>query len=460
MKNGMFDKTIAAIATPLGLSGIGIVRVSGPASQAIAETIFRPFKSSHPLPSHRLCYGHVIDPSNGHMIDEALAALMRAPYTYTREDCLEIQAHGGITVLQEILYVVLNHGSRLARPGEFTLRAFLNGRIDLPQAEAVADIINARSHTSLELARRQLSGGVSKALQQIKEDLLEVLSLLEAAIDFPEEDIPLANSDDLQRSLERIENAITDWVGSFAKGKLCKEGASIMIIGAPNAGKSSLLNAMVGFERAIVTEIPGTTRDMVDEWIEWKGMPIRAIDTAGLRDPKDPIEAEGHRLLLARIRGVDLIIWVIDSNQPLISVESDGEELIQDIPCIVALNKIDLPSRCGKQDLPSFMRAYPVVEVSALEGTGIERLLDAARERLIGSIAGEDLLLTNIRHKLLLESTLSHVRRAKEELARSDYVELAAAELYDARNGIQEILGERIDDEILTRIFERFCIGK
>ncbi len=460
MNDAHLQDTIVAIATPAGQSGIGIVRLSGPLCQRIAELVFRPSRASHPLASHRFYYGDVLDPSCGRVIDEALVVFMRAPRTYTRQDCLEIQAHGGTLVLQEILRVILRNGARLADPGEFTLRAFLNGRIDLTQAEAVVDVIQARSNASLELARRQLSGGLSRALRIIREDLLEILSQVEAAIDFPEEGIPEPEERALLGEISRIEVSVAGLVESYAKGRLCKEGASIILLGQPNAGKSSLLNAMVGFERAIVTDIPGTTRDLVEETLEWQGLPIRAIDTVGLRDPADPVEAEGQRFLRGRVRQADLIIWVMDASRPLEPLDTWVEELALAAPGIVALNKIDLPVRLSVGDLPGFLRALPSVRISAKEGIGITDLLDAARDMLMGGAWGGELMLTNARHRERLEMCLGHLRMAKENLEGARFLELAAADLRDSTAQLGELLGEGVGDEILDRIFSRFCIGK
>jgi tRNA modification GTPase len=455
----LFD-TIAAISTPLGFSGIGIVRVSGPLCIEIAEAIFRPSKTSHPLASHRLFYGQIVDPSGNQTIDEALVVYMRAPITYTREDCLEVQAHGGMAVLQEILRLVIDHGARLAQPGEFTLRAFLNGRIDLTQAEAVVDVVQARSQTSLRLAQRQLHGGLSSELHKVKEDLLESLTILEAQIDFPEEMIPEIDMTTLMETLTRTETALSNLISSFAKGRLCKDGASIMILGAPNAGKSTLFNALLGFERAIVTPIPGTTRDMVEEWMEWEGMPIRAIDTAGLRESQDTIEEHGHRLLFERIRQIDLIIWILDSSLPPEPLAPGLDGLIQDTPCVVALNKVDLPRRLFIDDIPSFLKSYPKAEISGKEGTGIEELVHLVKDQLLGASVPEGLLLTSARHKLLLQRALEHILEAKKSLGETRYVELAAADLHEALRTVQEIVGETINDDILSRIFGKFCIGK
>jgi len=460
MRHANLQDTIAAIATPAGRSGIGIVRVSGPLCRQIAELLFRPSRASHPLASHRFHHGEILDPSSGRVVDEALVVLMEAPRTYTREDCLEIQAHGGTTVLQEILRTVLRNGARLAHPGEFTLRAFLNGRIDLTQAEAVVDVIQARTLASLELAQRQLSGGLSSALRMLRNDLLEILSQVEAVIDFPEEGIPEPEEALLLRQISQIETTLRGLIDSYTMGRLCKEGASIILLGQPNAGKSSLLNAMLGFERAIVTDIPGTTRDIIEESMEWRGLPIRAIDTVGLRDPADPVEAEGQRFLRARIPQADLIIWVMDVSRAPEPFDPGVAELARGVPCIVALNKIDLPERLSTEELPPFLRALPTVRISAKEGIGISDLLDTVRDALMGGTRGGEIVLTNVRHREKLESCLEHLMRARENLEGGRFLELAATDLHGAIGEVGELLGEGVGEEVLSRIFSRFCVGK
>jgi tRNA modification GTPase len=410
----------------------------------------------------RFYYGQVVDPSSGGFIDQVMAVFMRAPRTYTREDCLEIQAHGGAAGLQDVLRVILAAGARVAEPGEFTLRAFLSGRIDLPQAEAVLDMVDAQSRTALELARRQMGGGLSSAVGRIREDVLEALSRVEASIDFPEEDLPGTEPRQILPFLERAEESLRNALASFPRGRLCREGASILILGAPNAGKSSLFNAMVGFERAIVTDIPGTTRDMVDAWMEWKGMPFRAIDTAGLRAPGDPIEAEGHRLLLDRVSLVDLVVWVVDSSRPPEPLPDHAETLIRDRPCVVAWNKIDLPSESHVEELPGFLRPHPLVRICATDGKGVEDLLDRICESLVGTpSAGDEWALTSSRHQSLLEECRGHLCRGRESVGtRWRNVELLATDLQGALRCLDDLLGVAVDDQVLSRIFERFCIGK
>jgi tRNA modification GTPase len=453
--------TIAAIATPHGKSGIGIVRMSGPLCQEIAKRVFRPARSSHPLPSHKACYGWVVRPDQDGIIDEVIAIFMRAPHTYTREDCLELQSHGGPTVLREILHLVLSMGARLAEPGEFTLRAFLNGRIDLAQAEAVVDLIEAKTRTALEAAGAQLRGGLSQRVRAIKDKIVEVLSHLEVAIDFPEDEV-LEEELDLEGALTEIHKSIDSLWESYQRGRILRQGASIMLIGPPNVGKSSLLNAMVGFERAIVTEIPGTTRDMVDAWIEWKGMPIRAIDTAGLRPPRDPIEEAGQRMLMERIEEADLIIWVLDGSQHLTDGDMErADGLTRHRPIILAINKSDLPHVLSEEELPQSLRERPRIWTSAKFGTGVEELLDMAREHLIGEEGpSEGLISVNERQSSVLARCSQRLQDAATALRETGYIEVVASELHRALWDLQELLGERVDEEVLTQVFSRFCIGK
>jgi tRNA modification GTPase len=402
-----------------------------------------------------------VDPVTQGPLDEAMAVFMKAPRTYTREDCLELQVHGGAAAVRAVLRAVIQAGARPAAPGEFTLRAFLNGRIDLPQAEAVVDLIQARSRGGLELARRQLSGELSGVLRSCRGQLLDILAEVESAIDFPEDEIPSFDPRAWIEALGPPRETLARVLRSFWQGRLAQEGAAIMILGTPNVGKSSLLNAMVGFERAIVTEIPGTTRDIVEEPLEWRGLSIRALDTAGLRPPVDPVEAHGHRLLLRRMTGMDLVIFVLDGSRAPEPLPAGWEDLIRERPCVVAVNKADLPAVLGPGDIPPFLGSSPVVRVSAKEGLGIDALLDAVHGLLMGPGLGEEGLLTNERHRRLVAQGVEFLGEAVRCLEeRSHYVELCADALQRAVRCLGEILGEEIDEGLLGRIFERFCIGK
>jgi len=461
MRNEAPSDTIAAIATPVGRSAIGIVRVSGPLSAQIALKLFRPAKRDHRLVSHRFCFGQVVNPRDGQLIDEAMVAFMRAPKTYTREDCLEIQVHGGALVLREVLAAVLSVGARLAQPGEFTLRAFLNGRIDLPRAEAVLDLVEARSAAALRMARDQLQGGLSTAMGRWRASIQEALCLLEAAIEFPEEGIPELTPEEVLALIQPSLTGMGKAVASYCRGRLWREGAAILILGPVNVGKSSLLNGLVGFERAIVTDIPGTTRDLVEESLEWKGLPIRAMDTAGIRPALDPVEALGQKLVQDRVGSADLLVWVVDASLPAPPELGEAGSWLARKPCVVAWNKIDLEERLRPEDLPAPLRGRPLVRVSALRKLGMEELLDAIHEELMGAEEIPERVIANARHLTLLERSLGHLEKAEGLLrARSEWLELVAEELRAGLSAMDELLGNEQDHEVLSAIFSRFCVGK
>lgn len=463
MRQWGLKDTIAAVATPRGKGAIGIVRVSGPLCRKIAESVFEPARGSHPLRSHRFYYGHVRAPGSEEYIDEAMAVLMEAPRSYTREDCLEIQVHSGPSVVQEVLEAVLQCGARVANPGEFTLRAFLNGRIDLTQAEAVLDMVEARSRAARRLALGQLVGGLAREAARWREELLDLMSTVEAWIDFPDEDLPTVDGEFIEKALGELLQRAQAILETYRRGRLTKEGARVMLIGPVNAGKSSLLNAMVGYERAIVTDLPGTTRDLVEEPLEWGGLPIRAIDTAGIRDGGDEIERHGRRLLGERVGEADLLVLVIDSSREEIPALGEVEGWVLEKPCIVAWNKVDLEEKARLEQLPEAVRGRRVVRVSALRGWGVKDLLDAIRDELLGGDEGEEWALTNARQRDLVSRFCLHLGRAREMACRGGqgvWWELVAEELRGAMECLEELRGARAEDEVLARIFERFCIGK
>lgn len=461
MRGAALQDTIAAVATPPGRGGIGIVRVSGALAEEICERVFRPARVDHPLLSHRFYFGHVVDPSNHELLDEAMAVLMRAPRTYTREDCLEIQVHGGRAVVQEVLSAVISCGARLAQPGEFTLRAFLNGRIDLAQAEAVVDVVEARSRSALRIAQDQLQGALSQTVEKWRANILEALSLVEASIDFPEEELPELGMRELMAILEPCVEDLQRVLGSYTKGRLFKEGASVLIVGPVNVGKSSLLNALVGFERAIVTDAPGTTRDLVEEPLEWKGLPIRAVDTAGIRTPRDPVEARGQELLKERVSSADLLVWVVDSSSPQPPLLGEASRWLEEKPCVVAWNKVDLPPRLEPSQLPEPLRSRPLVRTSALRSLGVEELLDAVHRELVANPEPSDRIIVHARHRVLLGESLAHLERAKQMLmVQPQWQELLAEELRASLGALDELLGRGQPEEVLSAIFSKFCIGK
>ena len=450
--------TIAAISTAVGEGGIGIVRISGPASLPIARSIFQT-KSNGGLKSHRFSYGTVLHPGTGELLDEAMLVFMQAPNSYTREDVLEIQCHGGSLVVSRILSLVISQGARLAEPGEFTKRAFLNGRIDLVQAEAVMDVISSRTDAALALAQHQREGLLSRRIAVVKEGILYALAYVEALIDFPEEDIDVAVETDV---LGRVTPAVAELsalIDGFDEGRVLREGVSVVIAGKPNVGKSSLLNMLLQENRAIVTSIPGTTRDLIEEVANINGLPVKLLDTAGIRDSEDLIEREGVRLSLDRIPKADLVLFVVDGSK---SFAEDDTTILQAIGAksmIVVRNKSDLP---GVVVLPVSVTA-PTVDISTLNGDGIPALRSAIAAAFMHGAAvdsREFVAVSKARHRdALLKSRVS-LLRFKENLQAGVNLELLPIDLRDALDAVGEVTGETTVDDVLDRIFSSFCIGK
>ena len=457
------DETIAAISTPLGESGIGIVRMSGPLSEVIAQRLFIPKKTPFSFVSHHFHYGDLIDPENDAPIDEVLIVLMKAPKTYTREDIVEIHCHGGHFILQKALELVLGQGARMALPGEFTKRAFLNGRIDLTQAESVIDLIKAKTRESLEIAGQQLRGLLYGEMASIRERLVQHLALLEAHIDFPEEEIeaiPLAETKkDLLNRIQKLE----EWISTYEEGRVFREGISCAITGKTNVGKSSILNVLLKQERAIVTPIPGTTRDVIEEVLNIHGIPVRLMDTAGLRKAKDSIEQEGVRRAKERVADADLILLMIDGSRGL---DDDDEEIFREIDSkkkIVVLNKRDLIPKISLKTIKGRFPNYSTVQISALKSEGIGELKQAIYSSLLHRdirVSPEHLIVTNIRHKIALSRVRKNLRDALKGLEEGGSLEFIAFEIRSALDSLGEMVGETTTEEILTHIFDQFCIGK
>lgn len=456
------DDTIAAIATPIGIGGIGIIKISGPKAIEIATQIFRPRHSSPPFKSHYLYYGEVFDPHQGHTIDEVLLSFMAKPRSYTREDVVEINCHGGYLALQEILGLAVKAGARLAEPGEFTKRAFIHGRIDLTQAEAVIDLIESKTDLSLTFASSQLKGAFSQETNTLKGELLEMLSMLEASIDFPEEDLEILSPPQLADQTDHLISRIEKLLNTYTEGRLYREGVSTIIAGKPNVGKSSLFNALLGEERTIVTPVPGTTRDFIEEIINIKGIPLKIIDTAGLRDPADSIEEVGVRTTKDKLDQADLILLVVDRS---LALDEQDEVLLSTLKgkkVVVVLNKMDLPGKVLLDTIQKWFPASLVVPISALYKTGMEELKDVVSSLLIAHERSlpSCLLISNLRHKLALEKTLSFIQCARESLQKNIPPEFTASDLQTALHYLDEITGHTTSEEILDQIFSRFCIGK
>jgi tRNA modification GTPase len=451
--------TIAAISTPPGEAGIGIVRLSGPESQTIARRLFRPRRSHPHWQSHRLYLGHILD-SRGEVLDEVLLTLMRAPHTYTREDVVEIHCHSGFAVLRAILGEVLAQGARLARPGEFTLRAFLSGRLDLSQAEAVLEVIKARTQASLRVATAHLVGGLGQRLGGISAALLGVLVRLEAALDFPEEAAELAPAA-IEEALAGPQEELEHLLATYKQGRLLREGVKVVLAGRPNVGKSSLLNRLLDADRAIVTDIPGTTRDVIEETVTLGGLALVLSDTAGLRQARDLVEELGVARSRERLAQADLILYLVDGSAPFSPEDTQVLGELAGRPVLIVLNKIDLPQKIQLEDI-SRNFSHLVVAISALTGQGLENLEQAVLDLVLeGGVRTDGEIVTQARHAGLLVRAGEALARGRALLDQAEPSwELVALEVKEALLALGEITGEEVGDAVLDHIFSEFCIGK
>ena len=469
------DDTIVAISTPVGEGGIGIVRLTGPDAVAILTRLFtRPLTStpSTPLGSgfqpRTLTYGHIVDPESGEVADEVLAVYMPAPRTFTRQDVVEINGHGGIVALRRILALCLRQGARLAEPGEFTARAFLNGRLDLAQAEAVLDVVRAKTDTALQAAVDQLAGHLSDQVRAVRQVLVEVLAYLEARIDFAEDEIPeRAIEPDLARAGEHL----TALLASADRGIMYRQGVRAAIVGRPNVGKSSLLNRLLRASRAIVTDIPGTTRDTLEETLNLQGVPVVLVDTAGISQAaSDPVERLGIERSRAALAGADLALLVLDTSEPLTDADRSIARLLNGKSAIAVLNKIDLlndqnpmtQAQGVMHDWSLDIDHWAFVPVSALTGEGLEALEEAIVETVFSGrvAASEAPLVTSPRHKEALRRALDHVDAARTAHRAGVEVDLLAIDLTAAVQALGEITGQTASEDLVETIFANFCVGK
>jgi tRNA modification GTPase len=448
------DDTIVAIATPPGRGGIGVVRLAGPEARAIAGTMLR---LKHELAAGRAVFGEVIEPDTGERIDEAVVTFFAKPHSYTADDVIEISAHGAPVVLRHIVELATRR-ARLAEPGEFTMRAFLNGRIDLTQAEAVRDLIESQTLYQAKVAAQQLEGSLSRTLQPIKRKLVELVAVMEAGIDFAEDDVSELPAAEILSRLEEVQIPLETLRASFAYGKIVHEGLTLAIVGRPNVGKSSLFNRLVERERAIVTATPGTTRDLVTETVSLGGIPIKLVDTAGIRRSTDEAESIGIRKSYEALSEADLVLVVLDSTQELSAEDLELLTVASRRRALAVANKSDLaPDR----QLP--LVDLPIFNTSAVTGAGIEELRAAILEQVAGhSVHGEQEtgLLTNIRHQRLVEESLTCIGAACQAAKRSIPHEMIMLDLYGALRPLDAITGETTTDDILNLIFSSFCIGK
>lgn len=475
----MENSTIAAIATPGGRGGIGIIKISGSKALSIAAAIFSP-AVSHPsthsdrsgsaknvfadgLKSRQLYYGNIIDPGSRRALDEVLLSVMKGPGSYTREDVVEINAHGGQIAVHAILELVLRQGARMAEPGEFTKRAFLNGRIDLTQAEAVIDIINARTDKSLRVAAAQVHGTLSEPVEKIRQYLIEFLTRTEAAIDFPDEVGEIIDAAAVTLEIEAaVIKPLQRLIQQHADGNVLRDGLKVAVVGRPNVGKSSLLNCLVKKERVIVTAMPGTTRDTIEESFNVNGFPIVLADTAGLHDTHDPIETIGIEKAIENVKGADLVLLLIEGNRSLTGDDLKIFEQFRSKPKIVVINKIDLVDSDHFVEIPADWASTKSVSVSALYDRGMESLKELIVATAFGenSINIEDGIVPNLRQKLLLDDSLEASLAIRRELNNGHPMELIAIQLQDAIDALGQILGTTVKVDVLDQIFSQFCIGK
>ncbi len=456
------EDTIAAIATPRGVGGIGIIRVSGEKAEEICRLLFRPGKDTTFFQSHHLYHGTILSPDTDEAIDEVLISLMRHPHSYTGEDTLEINCHGGPLILETVLHAVISAGARPALPGEFTKRAFLNNRIDLSQAEAVIDMISAKTDRGLNLALSLLRGELSKKVGTIREALIKILALLETAIDFTDDDIEFVPASEISDKITNVTHDIRVILSTYREGRLYRDGLKVLITGKPNVGKSSLLNRLLGEKRAIVTPIPGTTRDFIEESINIRGIPLDFIDTAGIRNVDAAIEKEGIRLVWEKAESADLIIVLLDGSSPL--TDDDRQVIAGNRGRNIALvvNKSDLPAQLADEELDSLLPGITPLWISAKYGTSTDELEKKIYAHACGNDDDNhsDIVLTNLRHKLSLEKAAELLEQAGETITKDLSPELPALDIREALDCLGDIVGITTNEDILDEIFSKFCIGK
>lgn len=447
----MNERTIAAVSTPMGTGGIAVIRISGNDAVVLADSVFRGADKLSAAPSHTVHYGHIIG-KNGEKIDEVLVTVMRAPRTYTREDVVEISTHGGIIASKRVMECLISAGAYPAQPGEFTKRAFLNGRIDLSQAEGVIDIINAKTALSQKNALSQAEGGLSKEINSLRDALVHLAAQMQVAIDYPDEDLEDITTDDIIKTLSRIAERANYLIQTSENGKIISEGIKTAIIGKPNVGKSSLLNCLARADRAIVTDIAGTTRDVIEEFVSLDGVPLRLLDTAGIRETDDAVEKIGVERSQHAAKTADLIILMVDLSR---GIDDEDEQLLK----LVKGKKYILVGNKADKKITGIDGA---VEISAVTGDGIDKLSEKIRNMYkIGEIGGDNsVIITNMRHLAALTSAKDAVSRALKSVTSGMPQDFAALDIHDAAAFLGEITGDTVSEDIVTEIFHNFCVGK
>ena len=456
--------TIAAISTAPAIGGMGIVRMSGKDCFEVLEKIFKPKnpETIENIAGYRIKYGTIVNPETNRVVDEVLVSYFKCPKSYTAENMCEINSHGGIVVLREILELCLKNGAELAKPGEFTERAFLNGRIDLAQAEAIIDIINAKSTREAQESANQLEGYLSRKINEIREKIMDIMVNIEANIDYPEYDVEEVSNKDAENKLKEIENELIKLSKTFENGKILKEGVKIAIIGSPNAGKSSLLNSMLKEERAIVTDIAGTTRDIIEEQISIEGIPFKVIDTAGIRDAKDKIEQIGIEKSKKVANEADVILAVFDSSVPLNDEDREILNLLKHKKSIIVLNKTDLKQVVNKECKEIQDVNTEVINISLKNNEGLEKIYESLVKMFnLNQInLDNELTITNIRHQELINKAIESTRMALNDLNNSMPIDIISINIKEILEHLGEITGDNVSEDIIKSIFAKFCLGK
>ncbi|WP_026573827.1 tRNA uridine-5-carboxymethylaminomethyl(34) synthesis GTPase MnmE [Bacillus sp. UNC438CL73TsuS30] len=459
-----FD-TIAAISTPMGEGAIAIVRLSGDDAFKIADKVFKSISGKRliDMASHTIHYGHLIDPKNGQVVEEVMVSLMKGPKTFTKEDVVEINCHGGIVSVNRVLQLILNNGARLAEPGEFTKRAFLNGRIDLSQAEAVMDLIRAKTDRAMNVALGQMEGRLSRLIRGLRQEILEILAHVEVNIDYPEyDDVEEMTHKMLKEKAAYVREEIKKLLQTSQQGKILREGLSTVIVGRPNVGKSSLLNSLVHENKAIVTDIPGTTRDVIEEYVNVRGVPLRLLDTAGIRETEDIVERIGVERSRQVLREADLILLVLNYSDELTMEDENLFKAVEDMDVIVIVNKTDLPQKIDLDRVKDLTASHRLVTTSILEDRGVDQLEEAISSLFFaGSIeAGDMTYVSNSRHIALLNQALHSIEEAIDGVELGTPIDIVQIDLTRVWELLGEVIGDSVHESLIDQLFSQFCLGK
>ncbi|CAM5798106.1 MULTISPECIES: tRNA uridine-5-carboxymethylaminomethyl(34) synthesis GTPase MnmE [Brevibacillus] len=456
-----FD-TIAAVATPMGEGGVAIIRVSGPEAIEVVDKIYRGKKTLSTVDSHTINYGHLRNPQTGDLVEEVLVSVMRAPRTFTREDVVEVNCHGGIVSVERVLELILENGARLAEPGEFTKRAFLNGRVDLSQAEAVIDLIRAKTDRAMKVALNQVEGKLSRLIRSLRQNLIEAMAHIEVTLDYPEHDVEDVTQKLLRDKCLEVKAEIGRLLQTARQGKILREGLSTAIIGRPNVGKSSLLNSLVQEEKAIVTDVAGTTRDVIEEFVNVRGVPLRLIDTAGIRETEDIVEKIGVEKSRQLLQKADLVLLVLNYNEQLTEDDYRIFEAAKGFEVILIINKFDLPQRIDLEEVKRHFPNQPLIMTSAKEETGIDLLEKAIADLFFsGRVQQDDLTyVSNARHIQLLRQAEQAIDDAVNGIEDRMPVDMVQIDIKKAWELLGEVIGESVGEDLIDQIFSQFCLGK